>query len=91
MVIDFGNELTTMRRDLMAARGFRAFNEDEMPAETADLPDLETGWTIVANSEIFFLPTGVTSGGFVDFESPTGRSWRLNLAVLDGHIEVESL
>ena len=89
-VIDYGQELTAMRRGLMKKKRSLSVAEDELSIvkSNAGLPELLTGWTIVANTEIFFLPTGVTNGGTIDFESPTGRAWRLNLGVLDGKIDV---
>ncbi len=90
-VVSFGQELTSIRRDLMKGKQSLSYVEDELAVSSSDseLPTLETGWTVVANSELYFLPNGATNGGNIDFESPTGRTWRLNLAVLDGKIEVE--
>lgn len=48
-------------------------------------------WGVTDMSVIYFLPSGVTSGGYVDFESSTGAAWRLVLKPLDGSVEIERL
>lgn len=90
-VINYAHELTVIRRALMKSKRSLSVGTDELSVANvnARLPELATGWVIVANTEIFFLPTGVTNGGQIDFESPGGRSWRLNLGVLDGKLDVE--
>jgi prepilin-type N-terminal cleavage/methylation domain-containing protein len=91
LVINYAREVTAMRRGLMATKRSISVAEDELSiaSSKSGLPDLPAGWAIVANTEIFFLPTCVTNGGHLAFESPTGRAWRLNLGVLDGKIDVE--
>jgi len=91
LVINYAQEITSLRRGLMKTKRSISVAEDELSIASSNsgLPDLPGGWTIVANTELFFLPTGVTNGGHIAFESPTGRAWRLNLGVLDGKIDVE--
>ena len=91
LVINYAQDVTTIRRGLMQSKRSVFIGEDEltMVNSSTGFPEIPTGWTIVANTEIYFLPTGVTTGGHLAFESPTGRAWRLRLGVLDGKIDVE--
>ena len=91
LVINYAREVTAMRRGLMATKRSISVAEDELlvASSSSGLPELPEGWAIVVNTEIYFLPTGVTNGGHLAFESPTGRAWGLNLSVLDGKIHVE--
>ena len=93
VVIDYGRDLTGMRRDLMRAKRSMTLAENALSFGVDDtrLPSLPVGWAISANDDMVFLPTGVTDGGSIEMESPTGRLWRLRLAVLDGKIGVDLL
>lgn len=90
-VIDYARDITTIRRGLMQTRRSISISEDELSIARSirGFPEIPAGWVVVANSELIFLPTGVTNGGQIAFESPTGRAWALNLGVLDGNISVE--
>ena len=89
-VIEYGEELTSLRLLLMnSGRGMTIAEDGLAVGESqADLPLPGGGWTISANSEILLLPTGVTNGGDIYLDSPTGRSWLLRLDTLDGRVTV---
>ena len=91
LVINYAHDVTAIRRDLTESKRSVSVGQDEltMAGSGLGLPEMPAGWSIVANTEIYFLPTGVTNGGQIAFESPTGRAWRLNLGVLDGKVGVE--
>ena len=91
LVINYAHDVTAIRRELMISMRSVSVGEDELtiPGSGLGLPDIPVGWSIVSNTEIYFLPTGVTNGGQIAFESPTGRAWQLNLGVLDGKVGVE--
>ena len=91
IVIDYGRDLTEVRRELMNSRRSMSLRANELGRSRAGLPALVTGWSIASNSQIELLATGATNGGNIDFTSPTGRHWRLTLGVLDGNIAVELL
>lgn len=92
VVIEYGSEIGALKRELMEKKSSRTIKENALVGNSAKLglPGLSMGWMIVENSEILLLPTGVTSGGYIEFESPTGRSWTLTLQPLDGAMDIES-
>ncbi len=91
LVINYAQDVTTIRRGLMQSKRSVFIGEDEltMVNSSTRFPEIPTGWTIVANTEIYLLPTGVTTGGQIAFESPTGRGWKLRLGVLDGKADID--
>lgn len=91
LVINYAQDVTTIRRGLMQSKRSVFIGEDEltMVNSSTEFPEIPTAWTIVANTEIYLLPTGVTTGGQIAFESPTGRGWKLRLGVLDGKADVD--
>ena len=91
LVINYAQDVTTMRRGLMQSKRSVFIGEDELTMVNSSngFAEIPTGWTIVANTEIYFLPTGVTTGGEIAFESPTGRGWKLRLGVLDGKADID--
>lgn len=91
LVINYAQDVTTMRRGLMQSKRSVFIGEDEltMVNSSTGFAEIPTGWTIVANTEIYFLPTGATTGGEIAFESPTGRGWKLRLGVLDGKADID--
>ena len=91
VVINYAQGVTTMRRGLMQSKQSVFIGEDEltMVNPSIGVPEIPTAWAIVANTEIYFLPTGVTTGGQIAFESPTGRGWKLRLGVLDGKADID--
>ena len=91
LVINYAQDVTTMRRGLLQSKRSVFIGEDEltMVNSSTGFAEIPTGWTIVANTEIYFLPTGVTTGGEIAFESPTGRGWKLRLGVLDGKADID--
>ncbi|MBT5702949.1 MAG: type II secretion system protein [Gammaproteobacteria bacterium] len=91
LVINYAQDVTTVRRGLMQTKRSIFIAEDELTMRklSAEFPAIPTGWAIVANTELYFLPTGVTTGGQIAFESPTGRRWKLRLGVLDGKADID--
>ena len=91
LVINYAQDVTTMRRGLMQSKRSVFVREDEltMVDSSAGFPGMPSGWTVVENTEIYFLPNGVTTGGQIAFESPTGRGWKLRLGVLDGKADID--
>lgn len=95
-VSDYALELMAIRRSLH--RKGQALNIPEgalvnksstpVLLESIKLPG---GWTFVSNSQIYFLPTGVTNGGRINFYSATGKYWELELAALDGRISINEI
>ena len=92
-VIEYGQELTQLRSRLMKSSRSLVIPRDQLAGDRFEeqLPELAFNWSIAGNTELLLLPTGVTSGGSIDFVSPVGRQWRLKLAVLDGELSVEQL
>lgn len=90
-VIEYGSEIGALRRELMKKRNALSLNEGSLVSNTqkSNFPAPPKGWVVAANSEMLFLPTGVTSGGQIEFESPTGNSWFLIFQPLDGAMDVE--
>lgn len=91
LVINYAQDVSTVRRSLMQAKRsiFTAKDELTRRKSSTEFPTIPPGWTIVANTELYFLPTGVTNGGQIAFESPTGRRWKLRLGVLDGKADID--
>lgn len=91
-VIQYGEEITALRLGLMNSGHGLTIAENGLVAGEgqgqAGLPLPGAGWTVSANSGILLLPTGVTNGGDIHLDSPTGRNWLLKLAALDGKVTV---
>jgi prepilin-type N-terminal cleavage/methylation domain-containing protein len=49
------------------------------------------GWELLASEPIYFLPSGVTSGGSINLLSTSGNKWQLVLSPLDGKAKIERL
>lgn len=52
------------------------------------IPD---GWELLISQPIYFLPSGVTSGGNIHLLSKSGNKWQLALSPLDGRAKIERL
>lgn len=86
--VELIHEALLRERRLSYASG-QAFTVDSafVPLQRA-LPD---GWELLAAGPIYFLPSGVTSGGSVSLQSQSGNKWRLQLSPLDGRAKIERL
>ncbi|MCF7980434.1 MAG: type II secretion system GspH family protein [Pseudomonadales bacterium] len=89
-VIEFGSNINTLRRELHRAGKSILVPQDELAEhrEGNHRLAIAKGWVVTKNSEIFFLPTGVTNGGVVQFEAPSGSRWTLTIRPLDGKLEI---
>lgn len=89
-VMDYAHQLMALRRQLhLSGNSLQLSNNQLTQKQTIpDLPSVPDGWLISANTPLFFLPTGVTNGGRIIFNSPTGRRWELLLQPLDGQISI---
>ena len=91
-VLNFANELMALRRELHFSGSSISLAEDVLVTGGSDtrLPNLPEGWLVASQSPIYFLPTGVTNGGLIVFNSPLGRVWELAIQPLDGQIKISS-
>jgi prepilin-type N-terminal cleavage/methylation domain-containing protein len=89
----WGNEILDQRRDLYRQGRSLVVAENQLvnAPGVSGLPPIPSGWLVTRQSALRFLPTGVTRGGTLIFEAPSGREWRLQFAVLDGRMTVSSL
>ncbi len=89
-VMDYAHQLTALRRQLhISGNSLQLAADGLTQKQTAShIPSVPDGWLITNNTAIYFLPTGVTNGGRIVFDSPTGRRWELLLQPLDGQISV---
>ncbi len=91
-VLSFASELMALRRQLHFAGESLNLAEDALVAGDSNAPllGLPEGWLVTKQSPIYFLPTGVTSGGLILLGSPLGRVWELAIQPLDGQIKISS-
>jgi prepilin-type N-terminal cleavage/methylation domain-containing protein len=89
----YGNEILDQRRELYRQGRSLVIAENQLVNAAADsgLPPIPSGWLVSYQSALRFLPTGVTRGGTLIFEAPSGREWSLQFAVLDGRMTVSGL
>ncbi len=91
-LMDYAHQLKTMRYGLHQQQQSFHISANQLLQADTTLPQALTmtpdSWSITNHTSLYFLPTGVTSGGTINFESPTGRHWSLYLAKLDGKIEI---
>ena len=91
-VLGFAHELMALRRELHFSGESLSLEEDTLVADknNTQLPSLPDGWLVAKQSPIYFLPTGVTSGGLILLNSPLGRVWELSIQPLDGQITIST-
>jgi len=90
-VLGYGSELQALRRELYFSGGSILVEANALAKGVAgiELPSVPQGWTVTQNSELSFFATGVTGGGSIRFQAPSGRSWMLTMTQLDGDISVD--
>lgn len=85
VIESLSNELVSLRREAYQAGTNIQVNHNS-PRLRKLLPD---GWELEGKTNIFFLPSGVTSGGQLEFIAASGNRWLLKLSPLDGKAEIE--
>lgn len=91
-VLGFAHELMALRRELHFSGESLNLEKDILLSieSGSQLPSLPDGWLVASQSPIYFLPTGVTNGGLIVFNSPLGRIWELSIQPLDGQITIST-
>ncbi len=84
---NYAFHLNEMRREFLRKNHSLTISKDQLVNEYLnELPKLPEGWLVEGNSALFFLPTGVTSGGGIKLESSFGNIWRMEISALSGKI-----
>lgn len=91
IIIKYASEIGDLRRKLIDTKSSFYAEKNALigSSDQPDFPSVPVGWVIIENSDLALLPTGVTGGGNIKLESPTGKIWLLTFEVLDGAIQIE--
>ena len=92
-LIALGAEISVLRRQLQLESSSLtiASNELNTGMYNSEFPVIPNDWLVTGNTELFFLPSGLTSGGTINLEAPSGRNWSLVLHPLDGKVTAVAL
>ncbi|KLV05838.1 hypothetical protein ABT56_09880 [Photobacterium aquae] len=66
-------------------------SQDRQSASRLALVTLPEGWAVAEAEQLRFLVNGVTNGGEVFLQAPSGLSWRIWYRPLDGDVEVSQV